>query len=89
MDNCTCENKNLIESLCLCCSEKFFFQPSETNRQLNSKHLSICGVNEGNTCDKCTEKGLVYVSGYGGPPYILDKNTDVKTFVTQKSGNLF
>ena len=41
--------------------------------------IMICGP-LGETCNDCKNVGLMYVAGYGGPPYILNVNTNEKTY---------
>ena len=72
-----CECNQSVDRKCGVCDEK-----CGTKKKYCREHdyFMICGEC-GFTCDSCKQKGLEYVSGQGGHPYIYNNNDEKSYFL--------
>ncbi len=73
-----CECNQTVDVKCGICDLKCGTE--KKNCRIHGPFM-ICGK-PGVTCDECQRLGLLYVSGHGGSPYILNKTTGEEFFTS-------
>jgi len=77
---CVCEVKIDVEEECPICKSRFMTK-GDMKCPVHRK-IMICGRLLP-TCQDCIEKGYIYVSGYGGAPYIKDTKLKKRVFIDE------
>lgn len=87
VSQCVCDNDFEHTFECGICKSNFkktvskddYFKKNYCPGKHGDKVIAICGM-PGQTCSSCSEKGLRYVSGDGGPTRIVNKITGETTY---------